>query len=450
MAEENSRSIVAVDIGGTFTDIVLVRENRPIATKKVLSTPQNYALGIVSGLRELIEESSLSPRQIERVLHATTVATNAILEGKGSRTALITTRGFRDVLELRRIRIPRLYDLFFEKPRPLVPRRHRFEVEERVDAKGNVLVPLNEEEVRTAISKIEAAHIDSVAVCFLNSFTRPAHERRVGELVHEKLPSIYLSLSADILPEIREYERTSTTVINAYIGPLAKSYLQHLEKQLATIRVRCPLLIMQSSGGVMDVRTATRKPAHLIESGPAAGVVAAMHLAKKAGYKDVISFDMGGTTAKASLIENERFNFTSEAEIGSGITLSSRLTKGGGYALKLPMIDLSEVGAGGGSIARLDKGSLKVGPQSSGARPGPVCYDQGGEEITITDANVLLGYINPEYIAGGAVPLNRDKAARIFEQKIAKPMGKDLYPAAFGIHTVANAAMIRAVKAVST
>jgi N-methylhydantoinase A len=214
-----------------------------------LSTPDNYARGIVSGLRELIEELSLSPSHIDRLLHATTVATNSILEGKGSRTALITTKGFRDVLELRRIRIPRLYDLFFEKPAPLVPRRYRFEVEERVDARGKVLVPLNEDEVRTAISKIGAAQIDSVAVCFLNSYTEPAHERRVSELVHGRLPNIYLSLSADVLPEIREYERTSTTVINACIGPLVKNYLQQLEEQLATIRVKCPLLIMQSSGG---------------------------------------------------------------------------------------------------------------------------------------------------------------------------------------------------------
>lgn len=442
---------LGVDIGGTFTDIVLAWDDDTLATKKVPSTPDDYSQGIINGIGQLIAELSLSPLAVKQVIHGTTVATNAILEGKGARTALITTKGFRDVLELRRIRIPRLYDLFYEKPSPLVPRRFRLEVKERVDARGQVLTPLDQAEARAVISKIEADQIEAVAVCFLNSFAQPSHEQQVGELVRQALPDVYLTLSVDVLPEIREYERTSTTVINAYVGPVVKRYLRSLLEQLATIKVQGPLLIMQSSGGIMTAEAAIQTPAYIVESGPAAGAVAAARLAQAAGYPNVLSFDMGGTTAKASMIEDGHVVRTSEAEVGGGITLSSRLIKGGGYALKLPAIDLSEVGAGGGSIARVDRGgALKVGPDSAGADPGPVCYDRGGQEPTVTDANVVLGYINPEYLAGRSVRLNSQKSREVLDRKLARPLNKSLYEAAYGVFTIANVTMIRALKAVST
>ncbi|MCI0622608.1 MAG: hydantoinase/oxoprolinase family protein [Acidobacteria bacterium] len=440
-----------VDIGGTFTDIVLLWEDGTVNSKKVLSTPPDYALGIVNAMTQLGKELSLPLSEINKLVHGTTVATNLILEGKGARTALLTTKGFRDVLELRRIRIPRLYDLFYERPNPLVPRHYRLEVQERIDARGSVLTPLNEEDLHQCIVKLRAAKVEAVAVCFLNSFAQPIHERRAGELIRQSLPDVYLSLSSDVLPEIREYERMSTTCINSYVGPIVKQYLDSLTLELASLKMLCPLLIMQSSGGIMTAQAASQAPAHMIESGPAAGVVATSQLMQMAGYLDVISFDMGGTTAKAALIEKGKLSLTSEAEVGGGINLSSKLTMGRGYTLKLPMIDLSEVGAGGGSIARIKRGmAIEVGPDSAGAFPGPVCYDRGGDEITVSDVNVILGYINPEYLAGGSVPLNADKARKVFEKKIAAPLGKDLLEAAYGIHVVANARMIRAVKAVTT
>jgi N-methylhydantoinase A len=442
---------VGVDIGGTFTDIVLTGPDGAFWTRKVSSTTDDYGRGIVDGLRSLLGELRLDGAEIGEVIHGTTVATNAILEYRGAKTALLTTRGFRDVLELRRVRSPELYNVFYRPPAPMVARRLRLEVDERIAADGTVVRPLDEQSVATALDRFATEGVQAVAVSLIHGYKNPAHERRVGELVRERLPSVFLTLSVDMLPEIREYERTSTTVINAYVGPIVGSYLQSLQRQLADIGVVAPLLIMQSNGGVMTAEAAVVHPAHIVESGPAAGVIAGQRLAHRAEVKDLITFDMGGTTAKASLIERGELTQTTEYEVGAGISLSSRLVKGGGHALKLPVIDIAEVGAGGGSIVWIDKGgALRVGPRSAGAMPGPACYDDGGTDATVTDANVVLGYIGPHELAGGAVRLDPTLAERALREQVAEPLGMGLLEAAHGVYTVAAATMIRAVKAVST
>lgn len=444
------RHRVAADIGGTFTDIACLSPDGVLSTRKVPSTPDDYARAIVDGIDDLAASLGIGGADVAEVLHASTVATNAILEGKGARTALVTTRGFRDVLELRRIRVPRLYEPLYEKPAPLVPRRLRFEVSERIDVRGAVLTPLDEAEVEALAAHLATLDVEAVAVCFLHAYVEPAHERRTAEILRRHLPHCFLSVSSEVLPEIREYERTSTTVANAYIGPPVARYLRSLAARLAERGVAGRLLMMQSSGGTLDVESVVARPATVVESGPAAGVVGAAHLGARAGYRDIVTFDMGGTTAKAALIEGGRVTSTDEYEVGGGISLSSRLVKGGGYALKLPVIDVSEVGAGGGSIVRIDAaGALKVGPQSAGAVPGPVCYGAGGTEPTVTDANVVLGYLNPDALAGGTVPID-GAAARAAFATIAGRLGCDVLDAAYGVHRLANSTMMRAVKAVST
>jgi N-methylhydantoinase A len=442
---------LGVDIGGTFTDLVLAGPDGQCWTRKVASTTDDYGRGIVEGLGSLLRDRGLGGRALGEIVHGTTVATNAILEYKGARTALLTTCGFRDVLELRRVRAPELYNPRYRPPRPMVARRLRLEVDERIDARGQVVRPLDEGSVRAAVERVRVDDVRAVAVCLLHSYKNPAHERRVGEIVRALLPDAYLSLSVDVLPEIREYERTSTTVINAYIGPVVESYLRSLLRRLGQAGVEAPLLIMQSNGGIMAADAATRRPAQMVESGPAAGVIAGHRLAGRLRLGNVITFDMGGTTAKASLIEDGQLTQTTEYEVGAGISLSSRLVKGGGHVLKLPVLDISEVGAGGGSIVWMDKGgALKVGPRSAGAQPGPACYSQGGDEPTVTDANVVLGYLNPRQLAGGAVRLRPELAERTLQDRVAQPLGLGLLEAAHGVHTLAVTTMIRAVKAVST
>jgi len=294
---------IAADIGGTFTDVALIRADSTIATRKVSSTPDDYARGVAEGILELAEVEALSPDEIGEVMHACTVATNAILEGKGAKTALITTEGFRDVLEMRRIRVPRLYDPLYEKPPALSPRKWRYEVAERLDHKGNVLTALDEASVLEVIGRIRDSGVEAVAVCLLHSYANPAHERRIGELLAEHLPGMYVSLSVDVLPEIREYERTSTTVINSFVGPPVKTYLDSLRDRLAAAKLPSQFFMMHSAGGIVDSRTVVAKPAQIVECGPAAGVIGARAVMLEAGFTDAITFDMGGTTAKASLIE---------------------------------------------------------------------------------------------------------------------------------------------------
>ena len=442
---------VAADIGGTFTDIALRLPDGRLLTRKVPSTPHDYAEAVVAGVCAVLDKSGIARDGVDEVLHATTVATNAILEKKGARTALITTKGFRDVLEMRRIRTPSLYEPLYVKPAPLVPRRLRFEVAERLAADGTVLTPLSEAELRAAIAEIERQEAEAVAVCFLHAYANPVHERQAGAVLTAALPDRFISLSCDVLPEIREYERTSTTVINAYLGPPVRSYLRSLAERLEEAGIDARLMVMQSGGGILSVRAVLDLPAQIVECGPAAGVIGAALIGKRTGHRDLITFDMGGTTAKASLVEGGRVLEADEYEVGGGVSHASRLAMGGGYALKLPVIDVAEVGAGGGSIVWLDKaGAIKVGPQSAGAVPGPACYGIGGKQATVTDANVVLGFLSQEALLGGAAPIDAEKARQAVRSQIALPLGRDLRETAYGIHTVANASMMRALKAVTT
>lgn len=442
---------IAADIGGTFTDIAVILPDGRVATRKLPSTPSNYADAVVAGATCLLKALGSDVSAMEQVLHGCTVATNAILEHRGARTALLTTRGFRDVLELQRVRVPALYEPLFEKPKPLVPRRLRFEVTERLDAQGNVVTPLSHADVAAAIEAIQHSDVEAVAVCFLHSYANPEHERAAGEMIRRALPDRFLSLSIDVLPQKREYERTSTTVINAYVGPPVSRYMRSLIDELRVAGMAGRLMVMQSSGGVIDAESVVHKPAQIVECGPAAGVVGALEVGGASGYRNLITLDMGGTTAKASLIENGRLNLAAEYEVGAAMSSRSALTGGGGYALKLPVIDISEVGAGGGSLVWLDKaGALKVGPRSAGAVPGPACYGAGNLEPTVTDANVVLGYVNPVALAGGAVPIDASLSRAAIETRIAGPLGRGLLETAYGIHQVANTNMMRAVKAVTT
>ncbi len=442
---------VAVDIGGTFTDIALIFPDGRLATRKVPSTPQDYGRAVTGGIMGLLDGEGLFPEDIGEVLHACTIATNAILEHKGAKTGLITTEGFRDVLEMRRIRMPRLYDPLYVKPQVLVPRRLRLEVVERMDPRGQVLTPLDEGSLERVIERLKTEEVEAIAVCLLHSYANSEHEQRIGERLRGAFPGLYVSLSSEVLPEIREYERTSTTVINSLVGPPMRSYLESLIKQFSERKLPGRILMMQSAGGMVEVRTVMKKPAQIVECGPAAGVIGARHVGGLAGYPNVISFDMGGTTAKASLIEKGNLLRTAEYEVGGGISLSSRLISGGGYALKLPAIDITEVGAGGGSIVWLDKGgALKVGPNSAGAVPGPVCYDMGGTEPTVTDANIVLGYLNPDALAGGTVPIQGALSHKVLTEKVAQPLGLNPVRAAHGVHAVVTTVMTRAVKTITT
>src|SRR5262245_29226414 len=446
-----ARFRVGVDIGGTFTDIVLLDADGHIHTRKVSSSVDDYAQAIVEGLREVFRETGLDGGAVDEVIHGTTVASNAILEQRGARTGLITTRGFRDVLELRRLRMPRLYDLTWEKPPPLVERYLRMEVRERINARGEIVTPLDEGDVESALDRLLGQRIEALAVCLLNSYANPVHERQIKAAVARRAPDLPLCISADVLPEIKEYERTSTTVINAYVMPVVRRYLASLRTGLGDIGIGAPLLIMQSNGGLMTAEAASRMPMHIIESGPAAGVVGSQAVARRVGLDKVITFDMGGTTAKASIVEDGEINRASEYQVGGGIMLGSRLLTGAGYLLRVPAVDLAEVGAGGGSIVWIDAGgALQVGPRSAGASPGPLCYDLGGTEPTITDANVILGLINPAHLVGGALKLNAARSVEVFEERIARPLGLALMDAAWGAHLIAASNMIRAIKAVSS
>ena len=442
---------VGADIGGTFTDLVMLRSDGNYSVQKVPSTVEDFSRGIVEGLDAFLSDNKLNSDLISEIIHGTTVATNAILENQGARTALVTTRGFRDVLEFRRLRFPDLFSLDYTPPKPLVQRRHRFEVIERIMPDGSVRQPLDDVSVESVLEKLEQLQPEAIAICLLHSYANPIHERKVVEAVKNRFPNLYVSGSIDVLPEIREYERTSTTVINSYIGPIVDNYLESMQKRLDHANMAVPISIMQSNGGVMSYAAARRSPARIIESGPAAGVVEAIRLADRIGLKDVITFDMGGTTAKASLIEQGKPSLTTEYEVGAGIQLSNRLVKGRGHALKLPVIDIAEVGAGGGSIVRVDPGgSLRVGPQSAGAKPGPACYSQGGTEATVTDANVVLGYINPTSIAGGTVSVNSEAAKIALNRSAAEHLELETNDAAYGVYAVANTTMIRAIKSVTT
>jgi N-methylhydantoinase A len=441
---------VGVDIGGTFTDIVLRLPDGALRVSKVSSTPDDPGLAVVNGLAALLRAAGVAPRDVVEIVHGTTVASNTILQKTGAVTGLLTTRGFRDVLEIGRVRTPDLYDLTWEKPAPLVPRRLRLEVDERIAADGSVVRPLEEAGVVRAAERLVEAGAQVIAICFINSYANPAHEQTAERLVRQAVPGVDVTASYAVLPEIKEYERTSTTVVNGYLLPVMRRYLANLAANLGRIGIEAPLLVVASNGGVVGARQAGERPAFAVGSGPAAGVAGAARLGDALGEANLIVFDMGGTTAKASLVEAGAPTLTTEYEFREGISTSSRFIKAGGYMLKVPAIDIAEVGTGAGSIAWIDTGGLlRVGPQSAGARPGPASYGIGGTRPTITDANVVLGYLNPAYLAGGELPLRADLAREAVERDVGRPLGLGLIDAARGIRDVANASMARAIRAVT-
>ena len=439
---------IGADIGGTFTDLVMLGSDGRLRTLKLLSTPEDFGRAIIDGVRTLAGTWQIDLGDIAEVDHGTTVATNAILEKKGARVGLLTTEGFRDVLEIRRVRLPVLYDLNWRKPEPIVAREFRLEVRERVGSDAQVRVPLDLDEARRAIEALKAKGIESLAVCFLHSYARPDHERAVGALAAQHFA--HVSLSCDVLPEMREYERTASTVVDAYVKPVVARYLTRLREGLALAGLNRPLMVMQSSGGLVSARGAASRPVRIIESGPAAGVIAAAAAGRAAGLDNLIAFDMGGTTAKASIIERGEIHLSPEYEVGSELSQASRLIKGGGHLIRIPAIDIAEVGAGGGSIAWIDPGGvLRVGPESAGAAPGPACYALGGTRPTVTDANVVLGFLNPQYLCGGELRMDAARAWRAIEEQVAAPLGLSVLQAAQGIHRIANATMQRAIRSVS-
>ena len=442
---------LGVDIGGTFTDATLVDEaTGEVSLAKVLSTPHDLSVGFMDATRRILAEAGVEGGALRYAVHATTVATNAIIEGKVAPSAFITTAGFRDLLEIQRQVRSALYDVHFEKPRPLVPRHLCFGVPERLEPDGSVVLELDEDAVRDVARCIREAEIESVAVCLLHSYVNPAHERRVRELLREAMPGVSVSLSAEIAPEFREYLRASTTVINAGIQPVVARYLAGIEERLRAAGVEAELLVMQSSGGVYGVEAAIQRPVFMVESGPAAGVIAAAGLGRALGHPDLISFDMGGTTAKVGLVEGGAPKVTKDYQVGAAAQAGIGGLALSGYPVRTPVVDLVEIGAGGGSIAWVDSGGLlRVGPQSAGADPGPVCYGRGGAEPTITDANLVLGRFDPAYFLGGEIALDVESARRAIEARCARPLGLDVVDAANGIVEIANAAMANALHLVS-
>ncbi len=440
-----------IDIGGTFTDGALVDESSgELTTIKVLTTPSNPADGFMQALERARARSDFAPQALSMLAHATTIATNALIEGNTARLALIATAGFRDVLEIGYQIRPRLYDIFQAKPRPLVPRGRCFGVPERLDHLGNVLEPLDEAALRDVIAELAAQEVEAVVVCFLHSYLNPVHELRAAEILRAELPQALLSVSSEVCPEFREFPRASTAAVNAAVMPVVSRYVDDIEMRLRNEEITAPFYIMQSNGGVMSGQTARIKPVYMVESGPAAGVIAAGALAQLMGHDNVISFDMGGTTAKVGLIQNGKPKLSTQYEVGSHAHSPVGEGKGSGYPVRTAVIDLVEVGAGGGSLAWIDAGGgLRVGPRSAGAAPGPACYGNGGERPTLTDANLLLGRLNPEFFLGGELPLDTAAAAAALTRHIAEPLGIDPMRAASGVTEIANAGMIAAMRLIS-
>ena len=435
---------IGVDVGGTFTDFVLVDEaGSRVLTGKRLTTPDDPGRAILDGIARLLGEADATIADVRQVVHGTTLVTNTVIERKGARIGLITTKGFRDNLEMGREMRYDLYDLALEKPEPLVPRPRRHVVTERLSAQGDILRPLDETEVRAAAQALKAQGVEAVAVCLLHAYLDPAHERRIGAMLAEELPGIPVTLSSDVAPEIREYERANTACVNAYVLPLMDRYLAKLEQELHRRGLQGPLHLMLSAGGIATVRYARANPVQLIESGPAAGATAAMHVGAACGLSEMISFDMGGTTAKMCLIEGGEAEHSSTFEAAR----VKRFRKGSGLPLKVPVIDLIEIGAGGGSIAAMNAmGLLTVGPESAGSVPGPVCYGRGGRHPTVTDADLLLGYLSPDYFLGGEMDLDRTAVENAVRDKLAGPLGMSVEQVAAGIHAVVNENMAAATR----
>ena len=432
------------DIGGTFTDFVLLdNESGQIRINKCLTTPGDPSDAVEQGITELSAQAPGFVEELEEIIHGTTLVINAIIERKGARTGLITTRGFRDVLELGREIRYAPYDIFAQYPEPLVPRRLRLEVDERVRADGSVLRPLDRGHAREVVRELLDLGVESIAVCPLNSFENPDHERILQEVIAREAPGLSVSISCDVLPQIREYERTSTTATNAYVKPLTGDYLSRLSGRLSGLGFSGRLYIMLSSGGITSVETAAQVPVRIIESGPTAAVIAGQYYGKLFGLPEMFCFDMGGTTAKSCLIQGGRVNVVPTFEVGR----VQRFMKGSGLTIQVPVVDLMEIGAGGGSEARVSRmGTLQVGPQSAGADPGPACYGRGGATPCVTDADLLLGYLDADYFLGGEMKLDRDAAERALQEHIAGPLDLTLEQAAWGIHDLINETMAAAAK----
>jgi N-methylhydantoinase A len=440
---------IGVDIGGTFTDAALVEETSGrIGVAKVLTTPEDLAKGVLGALTSAMRHYEVVSSEVRLLSHATTVVTNAILEERGARAALITTRGFRDVLELRRSARADLYNLFQDAPSTLIPRRRRLEITERVGADGAIVTPLAENEIDGLIAALKRARVDAIAIALVFSFLNPEHERRLGAALRAALPEVPIYLSSEVLPEIKEFERSSTTAVCAYVGPLLASYLERLG-EVTRSRALPPLYLMGSNGGILEAPEVVAMPAMAVESGPAAGVVAAALVARQTGRPDLLSFDMGGTTAKASLIRGGQYETTSEYEVGGGSSMT-RWMNGTGHPIRVPVIDLAEVSAGGGSIAWVDRaGALRVGPKSAGANPGPACYGLGGTEPTVTDCDLLLGYLDTRSLLGGDMTVDLTAAETAVRTRLAKPLGVDVRTAAAAVIDVVNHAMAEVLKIVS-
>jgi len=432
------------DIGGTFTDFVLLDDRTgEIHVHKCLTTPSDPSDAVEQGIRGLADRLPGFVGELDEVIHGTTLVINAIIERKGARTGLITTKGFRDVLELGREIRYAPYDVFAEFPEPLIPRRLRFEVDERVRSDGSVLTPLDRDHAFEVVRRLLAAGVESIAVCLLNSFENPSHELMLKEIIETLAPEISVSISFEVLPQIREYERTSTTATNAYVKPLTGRYLRRLSQRLESLGSRGKLFIMLSSGGITSIETAAEFPVRIIESGPTAAVISGQYYGKLFDITEMFCFDMGGTTAKSCLIQGGVAGVVPTFEVGR----VQRFMKGSGLSIQVPVVDLMEIGAGGGSIARVSRmGTLQVGPESSGADPGPACYSRGGSEPCVTDADLLLGYLDDAYFLGGEMRLDKAAARRAIEERIAAPLGVEFTQAVFGIHDLINETMAAAAK----
>ncbi|MEM7124791.1 MAG: hydantoinase/oxoprolinase family protein [Chloroflexota bacterium] len=432
------------DIGGTFTDFVFIdTETGNISSYKTLTTPHAPSEAVMIGWHELLKETSASGASVETAIHGTTLITNALIERKGAKTALITTKGFRDILEMAREMRYDIYDLLMVLPEPLVPRPLRLEVTERLNGRGEVIDVLQLDDLETLKPILLENEVQAVALCFLHSFTNPVHEQQASAWLSEHLPEMSLSLSYQVAPEIREYERMSTTVCNAYVQPLTERYIKQLQLDLSDGGFQKHLYLMLSSGGITTAETAAQFPVRLIESGPAAGVLAAVFYGELTDEPNLVSFDMGGTTAKMCVIKNGQPVMSDDFEVAR----VHRFKRGSGLPVRVPTIELIEIGAGGGSIARIDElGLLKVGPDSSGADPGPACYGGGGTQPTVTDADLLLGYLNPDYFLGGRMSLDREAAEEAVRTAIGEPLNRSVTEAAYGIYQVVNENMISATR----
>ena len=438
---------LAVDIGGTFTDLAIEKDGQRW-TAKVLTTPAAPEKGVLEGVQQVLAKAAMKPADLALVIHGTTLATNAVIERKGAKTALITTEGFRDVLALANEARYDQYDLNIELPKPLVPRRWRLPVPERLDNTGKVLLPLDEAAVRAHIPFLRAEGIESLAIGFIHGFVNPTHERRAAEIVREAWPELPVSLSSEVSPEMREWERFSTTVANAYVQPLMARYLKQLELGLREAGLACPLYLMLSGGGLTTIDTAARFPIRLVESGPAGGAIFSAFVARQRGFDKVLSFDMGGTTAKVCLIDD----FRPQASRTFEVARVGRFKKGSGLPLRIPVIEMVEIGAGGGSIAQVDSmGRIQVGPESAGADPGPACYGRGGTHPAVTDANLALGRYDPELFAGGALRLHPDQSRKALAEHVGGKLALSADMAALGVvemvdENMANAARVHAIE----